>query len=268
MKRELTAIYALWKRELVRFFRQTGRVAAAVGQPLLLWIFLGIGVGETFQMQGHLPQNIHYLDFFFPGILLMILLFTAIFSTITIIEDRQEGLLRTVLVAPVSRFSIVVGKCSGGITIAMVQGGITLFLLLTPWVGLEVSFQRLLYLIGMMLIISAGFTALGFCMAWYFDSAQSYHGMMSFVLIPMWMLSGSLFPVSGVPRWLDVVMKVNPLTYGLDAFRAGFYEQFQVPEGLQISSLPWAIGVTLAFTALTLLAAAWITGGSNQRTTG
>ncbi len=258
MKADVNAIRALWKREIVRLLRQTGRIVGAIGQPLLLWVFLSAGIGRTFQMKENLPADVSYGEFFFPGAVVMILLFTAIFSTISVIEDRKEGLLRTMLVAPVSRFSIAAGKCAGGTTIAMLQGGIMLLLLLTPFVQFSTSPGQVLYLIAVMGVISGGFTALGFGMAWFFESTQSYHGMMSFFLIPMWMLSGALFPIKNLPGWLDLLMRLNPLTYGLEAFRAGLYPNYTPPAGLVLHSVPLNLTVTVLFAGAMFAGAVFI----------
>ncbi len=254
-RRDLRTIMSLWKRELLRFTRQIGRMAGAIGQPLLLWVFLGAGIGRTFQMKGNLPVQMSYSEFFFPGMIVMVLLFTAIFSTISVIEDRQEGLMRTVLIAPVSRYAIMVGKCLGGVTVAMIQGSVLLLFLLTPYLHLTLTLPRFLFVLLVMGLISVGFTAMGFCMAWFFRSSQSYHGMMSFFLIPLWMLSGALFPVNNLPGWLDVVMKANPLTYGLEALRCGFYDSFAPPPTLLLQPLSLDLLITVLF-ATTMVAAA------------
>lgn len=231
MKHELMVVYQLWKREIYHFLRHSGRILGSIGQPLLLWILLGTGVGATFQMKNQ-PHNVDFLEYFLPGIILMILLFTTIFSTISIIEDRKEGLLRTVLIAPVSRFSIVLGLCAGGITIAVLQGTIMLGVL--PFTSLSITMLRAGYLIGVMFLISLGISSLGLFMAWFFESTQAYHGVMNFLLIPMWMLSGAIFPIQDLPGWLSVTMYANPLTYGLEAFRIGFYSNFTPPGSLQL----------------------------------
>lgn len=247
MTRELNVIYQLWKREILKFTRQIGRIIGSIGQPLLLWILLGSGIGSTFQMKNN-PDHIGFMEYFFPGILLMILLFTVIFSTISIIEDRQEGLLRTVLIAPVSRSSIVMGLTAGGITVALVQG--ILLIGLIPFMDLSLSVPRFFYLVGIMLLISFGISCLGFFMAWLFETTQAYHGVMNFLLIPMWLLSGAVFPVQDLPNWLSMIMKLNPVTYGLEALRASFYPNLTLPPGLQHQSLAVNISVFVVFTII------------------
>ena len=157
----------------------------------------------------------------FPGTVLMILLFTSIFSTISIIEDRKEGFLQAVLVAPVPRSALVFGKLLGGTSLALMQG--VLFMLLAPLVGIPVS--RIPATLLMLTLVAFGLTALGYVIAWNMDSTQGFHAIMNLFLIPMWLLCGAVFPASGAPGWLRVVMELNPLTYGMSAVRWSIYGQ-------------------------------------------
>src|SRR5437762_2492444 len=154
---------SLCRRELVRFLRQRNRVIGALATPIVFWMLVGGGMGRSFKAPG-LPDGENYLQYFFPGTILMILLFTAIFSTISIIEDRREGFLQSVLVAPVSRMAIVLGKILGGTILAFGQG--LVFLLLAPTIGIHFSIVGLLITMGMMLLVSFSLTGLGFCIAW------------------------------------------------------------------------------------------------------
>jgi ABC-2 type transport system permease protein len=166
-----------------------------------------------------MPGGENYLRFFFPGTIVMILLFTAIFSTISIIEDRREGFLQGVLVAPVSRMAIVLGKVLGGTILAFAQG--VIFLALAPTVGIWPTPSAVGLTMLAMVIVSFALTALGFCIAWRMSSTQGFHAIMNLFLMPMWFLSGALFPArdSGL-RW---VMACNPLSYGMTAVRSGMY---------------------------------------------
>jgi len=250
-------IYTLAKRELVRFFRQRNRVVGALMQPLIFWILFGAAFTTTF-VPPAAYQGMNYREYFFPGTIVMILLFTAIFSTISIIEDRKEGFLQSVLVAPIPRLSMVAGKILGGTLLAMIQG--VLFLLLGLFV-LPMTPAIFATALVVMFVIAFSLTALGFVIAWRMDSTQGFHAIMSVFLLPMWMLSGSLFPPDGVPAWLGWVMKLNPLSYGLAAMR-------QILYGRTIEGLP---GLTLSlvvmglFAVVTVIAAAAISG---TRTTG
>ena len=218
----LLAITTLWKRELVRFFRQKGRVVGALGTPVGFWILIGSGFGKSFRMPISTHANeINYLEYFFPGTITLIILFTSIFSTISLIEDRKEGFLLSVLVAPVSRPTIVIGKILGGTTLAFFQA--LAFVLLAPLIGIPLNGKQFASMLGVLFLIAFALTALGFAIAWKSESTQGFHAVMNLVLFPMWLLSGALFPITGASSWLGWVMKLNPLTYGVSSLRHILY---------------------------------------------
>jgi len=161
----------------------------------------------------------------------MIVLFTAIFSTISLIEDRKEGFLQSVLVAPIPRSSFVLGKILGGSTLATLQG--FLFLLLAPFIGIPLSFYSLVGTAAVLFLVSFGLTGLGFIIAWRLQSIQGFHAIMNLFLMPLWFLSGALFPPEGAPLWMQEVMKWNPLTYGMASLRIMLYEG-----NIRMESLP------------------------------
>ncbi len=207
------AAWALAERELVRFFRQPNRVIGAIGQPLIFWVLFG----AAFQASFRGPGGASYAQFFLPGIAALIVLFTAIFSTISIIEDRNAGFLQGVLVAPVARGWMVGGKVLGGTILAVLQAA--LFLALAPLVGTPVSPANWLAALGVLGLLGFSLTSLGFCLAWRMDSTQGFHAIMSILLMPMWLLSGSFFPAEGVTPWLGWLIRLNPMTYGVSALR-------------------------------------------------
>ena len=215
--------FSLWHRELVRFFRQRNRVASAVATPILLWIMLGTGLDSMVHWQPA-PDAIEvgYRVYFFPGTLSMILLFTAIFSTITVIEDRQAGLLQGVLAAPVARSAIVMGKVLGGATIALAHG--VLFLLLWPltiaWPGTWAMAGTLAAAVGISSVMAIGLTAMGLAIAWRMRSTAGFHAVMMLFLMPMWFLSGAVFPLNEAPAWMQWIMWCNPMAYGQAALAA------------------------------------------------
>jgi ABC-2 type transport system permease protein len=211
----MLAVYTLARRELVRFFRERSRVIGALAPPIVFWLLLGSGLGSSFSSGG-----MNYLQYFFPGTVLLIVLFTAIFSTISLIEDRREGFLQAVLVAPISRSAFVAGKLLGASTLAFIQG--LLFLVLAPAVGLQLDLLHLIYVLVILYLAAFGLTGLGFVLAWRLNSTQGFHAVMNLFLIPMWMLSGSLFPTAGASAWIKVVVAVNPLTYGVSAMQQCF----------------------------------------------
>ena len=212
----LTPAWSLWWREIVRFYRQRARVVGVIASPLLFWIVIGSGFGTSFRSHGAGGQ--HYLAFFFPGALTMIVLFTAIFTMMSVIEDRKEGFLLSVLVAPVSRSVIVLGKVLGGATLATLQG--VIFLIFAPAVGVRFTLASFGLTVLSIFLLSFSLTALGFIIAWPMDSTQAFHAIINLFLIPLWLLSGALFPLSGASLWLRLIMRINPLTYGTDALRS------------------------------------------------
>lgn len=259
-------VWTLTARELLRFFRQRTRVIGALGQPLIFWILFGAGLRGSFQAPEWAPVGMTYQEFFFPGVTVMIVLFTAIFSTISIIEDRREGFLQGVLVAPVSRLALVLGKLTGGTLLALIQAA--LFLVIGPLlhlVGLapslswELSFAGWLSMLGFLSLIAFSLTALGYAMAWSLDSTQGFHALMSIFLMPMWLLSGSFFPVPNT-GWLSWVMRVNPLTYGVAGLRRLMSPLLS--DAAASSSLPGfatCLGATCLFGLLTVTLACWLT---------
>lgn len=213
-------VMTLWWREMVRFVRQRSRLVGAFVQPVLFWILLGAGLSPSFRPPG-MPEGTDYVEYFYPGIIALILLFTAIFATISVVEDRQAGFLQAVLVAPVGRSAIVLGQALGGTTLALLQGG--LFLVLAPAAGIPLTVLSVLGTIGVMFVVAFGLTSLGLVIAWWIDSTQGFHAIMNLLLIPIWFLSGAFFPASDLPAWLRWVMKLNPLTYGVAALRRCLY---------------------------------------------
>ena len=219
----LLAIITLWKRELVRFFRQRSRIVGALGTPIVFWFLLGSGIGSSFSLPTP-SGDINYMEYFYPGTIVMILLFTSIFSTISIIDDRKEGFLQSVLVAPIPRVAIVAGKILGSMTIALSQAAF--FMLIAPMVvGVEIT--AIPFTILVLGLVAFGLTALGYVIAWSLDSTQGFHAIMNLFLIPMWLLSGAVFPPTGAPDWLGWVMAANPLTYGVGAVRWSLYGDLQ-----------------------------------------
>jgi len=212
--------FTLWWREIVRFYRQPGRVVGVLASPLVFWAVLGSGFGTSFRSGGGAGQQ-HYLDYSYPGILILIVLFTSIFTMMSVIEDRKEGFLLSVLVAPVPRTAIVLGKVLGGTTLAAVQG--LIFLIFAPFAGVHLNPIQILLLAVVVFLVSFSLTALGFAIAWPMDSTQAFHGIVNLFLIPLWLLSGALFPLSGASGWIRIIMRVNPLTYGVEALRVLLY---------------------------------------------
>ncbi len=206
----------LWRRDLLHFVREPGRVASAIAQPVVFWLLLGSGFGS-----GLATAGVPYLQYFFPGMVLLVVLFASIFSTISVIDDRQQGFLRAVLAAPVPRPGIVLGKALGSATLCGLQAVIVL--LLTPWSGIPLSAGGLAAACVAIFLLAYGLSGVGIALAWTSRSTAGYHAVMNLLLLPLWFLSGALFPPGGVPAWLRWVMRADPLTYGLQALREALY---------------------------------------------
>lgn len=225
LKQFLLPIFTLAQREIVRFLRQRTRVTGALVQPILFWILFGAGLRGSFKPPEWAASGMTYQEYFFPGVTVMILMFTAIFSTISIIEDRNEGFLQGVLVSPIPRISIVLGKLLGGTILAVLQA--VLFIFLGPLlkiVGLAPDFQTgitlasFIPLVLFLFLLGFSLTALGYLIAWPMESTQGFHAIMSIFLMPMWLLSGSFFPAAE-SGWLSWIIRANPLTYGVTGLR-------------------------------------------------
>ena len=237
----------------------------------VFWLLFGAGLGPSFRLPGATSAGATYREYFFPGSLVLILLFTAIFATISIIEDRREGFLQSVLVAPIPRWSMVLGKVLGGSLLALVQG--LLFLVLSLTLGLTFGPLVLLAIVVFLFTLSLALTALGFIIAWRMDSTQGFHAIMSVFLMPMWLLSGAFFPAPALAaslNWVEwalaLVMRLNPLTYGVAGLRQLIYwgvSNPPLPPDTPALATCWAI--TILFAAVTF-ALAWKMAG--QRTAG
>ena len=207
----MLATYSLWRRDVVRFLRQPSRIVGALLTPVIFWFVIGSGMGSSFSPGGFLP-------YYFPGSLALIVLFTAIFSTISIIEDRQEGFLQGVLASPAPRLAIVLGKALGSTTLAVLNG--VLFLLLIPFSGLTPGFGDLLAAVACVALLALALSGLGILIAWPLKSTQGFHAIMNVALVPMWLLSGALFPATGASPWVRTLMRFNPLTPAVEILRA------------------------------------------------
>lgn len=258
------AVGTLTLRELVRFFRQRTRIVGALGQPLILWILIGAGFQGSFKPPSYVPADVPmtFQEFFFPGIAVLILLFTAIFSTISIIEDRREGFLQGVLVAPVPRLAIVGGKLTGGMVLAVVQallflgiGPLLTAVGLSPTIHTQWTFGSALAVFGFLVLLGYTLTALGFLIAWPLDSTQGFHAIMSVFLLPMWLLSGATFPAEE-SGWLNLIVKANPLTYGVAGLRRLMYPQVEFHSGLPPMWL--CLLVTCGFCAACVAGCVWL----------
>jgi daunorubicin resistance ABC transporter membrane protein len=205
----------LWRRDLVRFFRQPSRLAGALGQPVIFWLVIGAGMSGTFRMPDGASTG--YLPFFYPGVVLMVVLFASIFTTVSVIEDRHRGFLQTVLAGPGSRGALVVGKALGSASVALSQAA--LFLLLAPAAGFSFLSVNWPLLLAALALAAVGLAALGFAVAWAIDNVQGYHAIQMTLLMPLWVVSGAMFPIPLDRPGFAAVMRWNPLSYAVSAAR-------------------------------------------------
>lgn len=231
----------MWLRELKRYWRSKSRIVGSLGQPLLFLLALGYGLGSVFAKAG---QG-NYINFLAPGIIGMSLIFTSIFSGIQVIWDRQFGFLKETMVAPVSRFNIMIGRTLGGATVATIQGCVVFLLALIPGFR-PYNWFLVLPAILVMLLVSLLFTALGTGIASQLQDMQGFQLIMNFLVMPLFFLSGSLFPLAGLPVVLSVITKFDPLAYGIDAFRILLANSGHYSLGLDIGVLA---AITLVFLA-------------------
>lgn len=207
-------IYILWLRQIKKYTRSKSRMIGSLGQPLLFLVSLGYGLGSTFQQAGQGS----YLNFLAPGIISMSILFTAIFAGIEIIWDRQFGFLKETLVAPISRFNIMIGRTLGGATIATLQGLIVMIIAMLFGFRPE-NLLAIVPAIGVMFLIALLFTSLGTLIASLLNDMHGFQLIMNFLVMPLFFLSGALFPPTDLPAILSVLVRIDPLTYGVDALR-------------------------------------------------
>jgi ABC-2 type transport system permease protein len=222
----------LWQRELVRFWRQKSRVMGVVASPLVFWLFLGYGSND--------------LAKFYSGALVLTVMFSSIFSTISIIEDRREGFLLSMLVSPAPRTSLVLGKILGSATLAWIQG--MLFLLFAPLAGFHPGLDELFALAIYIFLIAFTLTGFGFTMAWKMESTAGFHAIMNLVLFPMWIVSGAVFPMATAHGWIRALMWINPMTYCVSLLNAALRVPNATPDKLT------SLAVTAGFGLLLLLA--------------
>jgi ABC-2 type transport system permease protein len=211
---ELRAIRIVWRRDLIRFVNDRVRMVSTLVQPLLFLFVLGSGLQTLSKASTH---GVNLKTFIYPGILCIAVMFTAMFSAASIVWDREFGFLREMLVAPVRRSSIVIGKCFGGATVACTQG--VIMILLAPLVHVPLSVPLVLGIFGLQLLLAFSITAFGVMVAVRIKQMQSFFGVMQMIVMPMFFISGALFPVAGLPRWLEVLNRIDPLTYAVDPMK-------------------------------------------------
>lgn len=252
----LKAVYTIWYRDVLRFLRDRTRIVSSLGQPLFFLVIFGNGLAPAMTAG---MGNVDFRSFLFPGIVSMAVLFTAVFSAVSIVWDREFGFLKEVLVAPVPRTAVALGKVAGGSTTAMFQG--VLLLVLAPLVQVRLTPFQWITLVAMMLLLAATMTSFGILIAARMRSMEGFHMMMNFLLMPMFFLSGAFFPLRDVPLWMAWLAKFDPVTYGVDAFRRVILQR-TVPEFVLrlVTLYPLEVNLALlvAYWLLFLFPAVWM----------
>ena len=231
----LNVIYTLWLREMKRFLRAKSRIVGSIIQPLFFILILGTGFKSLGRFRG-LPLGTDYLSFLVPGIMAMTILFSSMFAGISVLWDRQFGFLKEIMVAPVSRVSLVLGRIAGGMTTAIIQA------LLIFFISLFFGF-RILHLLNLlpaffiMLLIAVSFVGLGVALASRMEDIHGFQLIMNFIIMPIFFLSGALFPLEGLPGWLAKISYIDPLTYGVDALRGVLVGSFSFSLALDLTIL-------------------------------
>ena len=240
---ELEAMWALTWRDLVRFLRDRSQVLGALARPVLWLVFMGKGLGASVPLVG----GIDYQHFVFAGAIAMAVLFGGMFQGVTMIWDREFGFLKEVLVAPISRVTIVLGKTLSGTVVTVVQGCLTL--LFAPVVGVHLGPASLLALVGVIVLLSLGMTAMGVVVATRMQTFEGFGVISNFVIMPLYFLSGGVFPVERLPGWMAVLVRLNPVTYGVDLMRHALTQPAVFAVGLDVLVL---VGFAAAMVALAL----------------
>jgi daunorubicin resistance ABC transporter membrane protein len=246
-------IEVLWRRDLMRFWRQPSRLVGALGQPIIFWGVIGSGMAQSFVLEG---TDVGYLQYFYPGVVMMVALFASIFASVSVIEDRHQGFLQAVLVGPGSRAALVLGKCMGSANVALAQIGA--FLLLCKYAGFQPSTIHWPMLVATLLLASVALCALGFAVAWFLDNVQAYHAIQMTLLVPLWVVSGAMFPPGGQSPGFALAMKLNPIAYAVTAARHAFYGgEAPASTVLPVSAMV-ALWVTFFFAVGSVALATWV----------
>ena len=248
----LRTIGALTGREMLKFVRDRSRVLGALAQPLALWVLLGLGFQNTFRPPAGAGGE-SYVAFLFPGILALVLLFTAIFSTISVVEERTSGFLQAVMVAPTPRTALVFGTVLGGTLLATAQA--LLFLGALPLIDLSPGWLGIGMVAAICLCTGGAFTALGFAIAWRMDTTRGFHAVMNLFLLPLWFLSGAMFPAEGAAPVLRWLVWGNPVSYAVSGLRHGLHG-FATDAGT-LAGPGVCLAVTGGFAGLMIAGAVW-----------
>src|SRR5713226_7793660 len=258
----LRAVYIIWYRDILRYWRDRWRLVASLAQPLLFLVVFGSGLSSSLGSGGLFGSRggLSYIQFVFPGIVGMSILFTSIFGAMSIVWDREFGFLKEVLVAPIDRWAVAIGKALGSTTQAMIQG--LILLVLAPFVGVKLSALTVIELIPLAAVLAFGLSSFGVALASSMKSLQGFQVVMNFLMMPIFFLSGALFPLTNLPGWMTVLTRLDPASYGIDPLRrvvlsdsgrsSALVERFALTINGQVLPIPLEAGIVLAFGAVML----------------
>jgi ABC-2 type transport system permease protein len=261
----LRAIYIIWYRDIIRYSRDRLRLIASLSQPLLFLVVFGTGLSSALRGAaggfGAAPgASVNYVQFIYPGIIGMAVLFTSIFSAMSIVWDREFGFLKEVLVAPIDRSAIAIGKALGGSTQAMVQGAI--LLILAPFIGVKLTPLAVLELLPLIFVLAFALTSMGVALAGGMKSMQGFQAVINFLMMPIFFLSGALFPLNNLPAWMAVLTHIDPAAYGIDPLRrvilgasgvpAPLIDRLGITIGDRVLPMYTEIGIVLIFGVIML----------------
>jgi ABC-2 type transport system permease protein len=259
------AVYIIWYRDVIRFWRDRVRLLMSFAQPILYLAIFGVGLSATLGRSGSigrgLPSSFSYIQFMYPGVLGMAVLFTAIFSAMSVVWDREFGFLREILVAPISRSAVAIGKTLGGATQAAFQG--VVMLVFAPFVGVHLTVVSVIEAIPLLFLLAFALTSFGVAISARLKTMQGFQVVMNFLMMPMFFLSGALFPLSGLPGWMTVLTRFDPVAYGLAPIRSAILGGTGLPQaavdrltsvtiGSYIVPVAVDVGVLVAFSAVML----------------
>src|SRR5690348_8248385 len=254
----LRAVYIIWYRDILRYWRDRWRLVASLAQPLLFLLVFGSGLSTALGGAFGRGTGLSYIQFMYPGIIGMSILFTAIFGAMSIVWDREFGFLKEVLVAPIDRWAVAIGKALGGTTQAMIQG--LILLVLAPLVGVKLNVLTILEIIPLAAVLAFGLASFGVMLASMMKSLQGFQVVMNFLMMPMFFLSGALFPLTNLPGWMTWLTRINPASYGIDPIRrvvlansgTANVDSLGLTINGQVLPVPLEAGIMLAFGAVLL----------------